>query len=170
MDPAMMDRWIKYATPGDHHKNLAPMVGHFKYVNKFRMNPQAPWMESDGECHSEMALGGRYLLSQVQGPMMGENFEGMGCLGYDNNSGKHFMGWIDNMGTGMMKAEGTCSDNCKVITFEGRQDDPMTGKADQPYKIQYVIKDDDNYEMHFWAPAESGEMFENMTITFARVK
>jgi len=170
MDPAMMERWGKYMTPGAHHKGLEAMAGTFKYTNKFRMTPEAPWMESEGESTSEMALGGRYLMTTAKGPMMGEMFEGMGCMGYDNNSGKHFMAWIDNMGTGMMRAEGTCDGACKVLTFEGRQDDPMTGKKDQPYKITYEIKSNDEFSMHFWSPDESGNMFENMTIDYTRAK
>lgn len=169
MDPAAMQAMMEGMKPGPHHKELEAMAGKFKYVNKFKMDPSQDWTTAEGEYEGEMIMDGRYLTFTVKGPMMGSEFVGMGCLGYDNNLGKHVSAWIDNMGTGIMRSEGTCSADHKTITFEGKELDSMTKKV-QPYKYTYELKSADEYAMHWWTPGPDGKMFESMTIEYKRVK
>ena len=110
------------------------------------------------------------MLVAAGGPMMGQTFEGMGVLGYDNSLKKHVAGWIDNMGTGVMRSEGTCDGSCKTITYEGEMGDPMTGKPCK-YKYVYDVKSADEFSMKWWSPNPAdGKMFESMNITYTRVK
>ena len=170
MDEAMMKSMMEAAAVGPQHKALEPMVGKFKYVNKFKMDPAQDWVTSEGDYEGEMALGGRYLMSTVKGPMMGSHFEGMGCLGYDNTLKKYVAGWIDNMGTGVMRSEGTSNDNGKTITFGGEMMCPVEHTMKQ-YKYAYEIKSNDEFTMRWWSPSMSdGKMFESMVITYTRVK
>jgi hypothetical protein len=170
MDDAAMKAMAEAAAPGPHHKALEPMAGNFKYVTKFRMDPAQDWMSSEGDYNGEMAMDGRYLMINVKGPMMGMNFMGMGCLGYDNMLQKFVAGWIDNMGTGIMRSEGVGSDNDKTITFTGQMLEPMTKKMTD-YKYAYEIKSNDEFVMRWWTPSmKDGKMFESMTITYTRVK
>ena len=113
---------------------------------------------------------GRYLLCEVQGDMAGMPFQGMGCLGYDNTLKKYVAAWIDNMGTGIMRSEGTSSDGGKTITFAGDMLCPIEHTA-TPYKYTYEIKNNDEFVMRWWSPAMSdGKMFESMVITYTRAK
>jgi hypothetical protein len=167
---AMMKTMQDASAVGPHHKGLEAMAGKFKYVNKFRMDPNQDWQTSEGDYSGQMGLGGRYLLQSVNGPMMGMQFEGMGCLGYDNVLQKHVAAWIDSMGTGIMRSEGTCDGACKNITFEGEMMDPMTKKMAK-YKYSFEVKSNDEFVMHWWSPSMSdGKMFEMMTIDYTRVK
>jgi hypothetical protein len=171
MDPKMMEAWMKASTPGEQHKHLAQMVGQFKYVSKWRMDPKAPWDESQGTYDGEMILGGRFLAYNVSGPMMGETFEGMGCLGYDNIQGKYVSGWIDNMTTSMMYMMGSGSADGKTITLEGDMPDMMNPGKTCHHKIVYTIKSNDEFTMQMWAPPQGGgDMFECMNITYTRAK
>jgi hypothetical protein len=169
-DPAMMKAMQEAATPGPHHKGLGAMAGKFKYVNKWKMDPAQDWTTTEGDYTGEMGLDGRYLLTNVSGPMMGSQFVGMGCLGYDNTIQKHVAAWIDNMGTGIMRSEGTCDGACKVITFEGDMVCP-TNKKLEHYKYIYEIKSNDEFTMRWWSPSMTdGKMFESMVIEYKRVK
>jgi hypothetical protein len=133
------------------------------------MDPAQEWESAEGTYKGEMILGGRYLAVSVSGPMMGQTFEGMGCIGYDNITGKHFSAWIDSMSTAMMTSHGTCSPDHKTLTFEGEMIDPMTKKPCK-HKMVYTIKDNDSFTMKMWSPSMSnGEMFECMTIDYTRV-
>jgi hypothetical protein len=171
MDPAMMEAWAKYMTPGDHHKALSAMEGKFKYNMTFKMDPTQPSQTAEGEYEGKSVFGGRFLMTMVKGPMMGDNFEGMGYLGYDNQLQKHVSVWMDNMGTGIMRSEGTCSDDCKTMTFEGEMPDIMQGGKMCKYKFVYNIKSPDEFSMRWWSPAPAtGEMFESMTINYTRAK
>lgn len=166
----MIKAWEQASKPGPHHKALEAMAGNFKYVNKFKMDPSAEWTTSEGEYSGEMIMDGKFLAVNVKGPMMGMDFNGMGVLGYDNTLKKHVSGWIDNMGTGVMRSEGTCDGACKTITFEGDMIDPMTGKP-CAYKYVYEIQSNDNFTMRWWSPSPTdGKMFESMVINYTRVK
>src|SRR5439155_23638100 len=146
------------------------MAGKFKYVNKWKMDPSQDWTTTEGDYDGHMGLDGRYLLVSVEGPMMGSKFEGMGCLGYDNNIQKYVAAWIDNMGTGIMRSEGTADNGDKTITFEGKEIDPMSKKL-APYKYVYEIKSNDEFTMRWSSPSMTdGKMFESMVIVYKRVK
>jgi Protein of unknown function (DUF1579) len=170
MDPAMMKAMQDAAAPGPQHKALEAMAGDFTYVNKFKMDPSQDWMTSTGDYHADMALGGRYLMTHVKGPMMGGDFEGMGALAYDNSIQKYVSAWIDSMGTGIMRSEGTSKDDGKTITFTGEMMDPMMKKMTQ-YKYEFKVADNDHFSMTWWTPsATDGKMFESMTIEYTRTK
>jgi len=168
-DAAAMQSMMEAAAPGAHHKILDSMTGRFKYTNKFKMDPSQDWVTSDGMYEGNMCLGGRYLTYTVKGPMMGMDFEGMGCIGYDNLLQKYVSGWIDNMGTSLLRAEGTASADGKTITFEGEMLDPMTKKPAK-YKNVYEIKSADEFTMRMVAPSPDGKMFECMVIEFKKEK
>lgn len=171
MDPgAMMQAWLDAMTPNEHHLILEKMAGQFTYKMWWRMDPSMPPTESEGRYEGRMILGGRYLATQVQGNMMGEAFEGMGCLAYDNVLGKYVAAWIDNMGTGIMRSEGTANEDGNVITFEGEMKDPMTGHM-RAYKFVYTIRSEDEFVMQWFSPPmQGGEMFEAMNLTYTRAK
>ena len=101
---------------------------------------------------------------------MEQPFHGQGLTGYDNLKKKYVGTWIDNMGTGIMRSEGTCDGACKTITFEGEMMDPMLKKMTK-YKYTFEVKSNDEFAMRWWSPSMSdGKMFEMMTITYTRVK
>ena len=169
MDEAMK-AMMAAATPGPQHQALAPMSGKFKAVNKFKMNPTDEWQTSEGTYEGETCMDGRYLLMNVQANMMGMPFQGMGCLGYDNVLKKYVAAWIDNMGTGIMRSEGTSSDGGKTITFAGEMMCPVE-HANKAYKYTYEIKSGDEFVMRWWSPSMTdGKMFESMVVTYTREK
>src|SRR6266513_1241369 len=90
------------------------------------VKPGAEPMKSSGKQKSVMIMGGRYLHADYTGEMMGKTFHGASLTGYDNAKKKHFSAWIDDMGTGIMLAEGTASPDGKVVTLSGEYYDPMT--------------------------------------------
>ncbi|MCS7033037.1 MAG: DUF1579 domain-containing protein [Phycisphaerae bacterium] len=169
-DAAMMEAWDKLMAPGEHHKMLEPMAGRFTYVNTFRMDPSQPEMTSQGTYEGTMVFGGRYLMSLHKGEMMGRPYEGLGILGYDNQLQKHVSIWLDSMGTGILRTEGTCADNGKSMTFEGEMPDPMQGGKLVAYRYKFEIPNEDEFSFHWWAPGPTSELFEAMTIHYTRVK
>jgi hypothetical protein len=168
MDPAMMEAWGKYMTPGENHKALENMAGKFSYKMWWKMDPAQPAVETTGTYSAEMIMGGRFLVYNVNGDMMGQPFEGMGCIGYDNSLKKYVSAWIDNMGTGLMRTEG--AGDAKEMTFAGEMLDPMTNKMTK-YKFSYTMNSPDEFVMRWWSPnPANGEMFESMSITYMRDK
>ena len=165
---AMMEAWMKAATPGEFHAHLNPLAGKWSQEVKWWMAPGIPPQVSTGTSEYEWIMGGRYLLSKVRGDMAGQPFEGLGILGYDNYKKKYTSVWLDNMGTMIMTSLGTCDESGKVINMAGTFDDVGTGKPNQKFRtICRVISNDKNvFEMYM--PAPDGTEFKTLEITYTR--
>lgn len=167
MDPAMMAAWTAAATPGEHHGHMVKLVGNFTYTMKSWTDPASPPMETTGKRTAEMVMGGRYLEEKFTGDFMGQTFEGLGTLGYDN-VGKQYVGtWIDNMSTGIMTMHGTCGKDGWEMTGESL--DPMTGKP-VTSRSKLSMPDADTIFMEMWMPGPDGKEMKWMEMTCKRTK
>lgn len=164
----MMKKMEQLAAPAREHKVLASMVGEWDAEARcFMAGPEAPATVNKGTCKSTMILGGRFLQEEFQGEMMGKRFVGMGLTGYDKFNQKYISVWIDDMGTGMLTSEGTSDESGKVLTLNGKMDDPMTGEKAKPVQLVTRILSPDKrvFEMHDPALGEKSKMME---ITYTR--
>ena len=172
----MLEEMAKMGQPGEHHKALAALAGKWTSTGKYKMAPEQPWKEFKSAAEFTAMFDGRFVTQKVKGdpfemPGMPPQppFEGFGVLGYDNGTKKHTSFWMDNMGTMMMIAEGTCSANCKEITMDGTMNDCMTG---QPSHVKTVYKFDgnDKFTLSMFGPDATGKDFLSMEITYNRAK
>lgn len=163
MHAAMMEA----ATPGEHHQHLATLTGDYTYTAKAWVQPGAEAQEWSGERTGRMILGGRYLEEHVDGNLMGMPFEGMGIYAYDNLAGEYVATWVDNMGTMVTQARGSCSDAGWV--FEGTHLVPGMGENGFKEVIRRVDDDTFVFEWHEAIP-DQGEMFKMMEITYTKKK
>jgi hypothetical protein len=165
---AMMQKMMKAATPGPQHEVLNAMAGEWTSTIKFQMDPSAPMQTSTGMSVVTSMMDGRYCQEQATSVMMGAPFSGMGITGYDNVLGKYVAIWIDNMGTGIMKSEGTADASGKVINWTSVMSDPVTGKPTKERMVT-TIADNDHHtlEMYGVPPGGKKEM-KTMTIEYAR--
>ena len=168
-DKAMMEAWMKYATPGDMHRRMAGMEGSWTAHVKEWMTPGAPAQESEGSAEFKMMLGGRYMQQSFHGSMMGQPFDGMGITGYDNAKKATQTVWMDSAGTGMMVMNGAWSADGKTLTETGSMDDFMTGKPMQ-MKGQMSMSDPDHFRYEMWMSAPDGKMFKSLEIDYTRKK
>lgn len=163
---AMTDTYSKLATPGEPHKQFASLTGSWTTKTKEWMEPNKLPTESDGSCEQKMLLDGRFLQMECTGAMMGQPFNGIGVMGYDNHTKKYVSTWMDSMGTGIFFMEGTASADGKTITQKGQYDDPMEGRM----KLRGVTKVVDNnteiFEMY--STGKKGKEIKMMEITYTR--
>lgn len=165
-----MKAWMAYATPGDAHKAMAKSEGNWDGEVSMWMAPGAPPMSNKSTATNKMAMGGRYQVSSFSGSFMGQPFEGMGIMGYDNTKKAYVSTWVDNMGTGIMHMEGTADASGKVVTMTGKMTDPSTGR-DCDVKEVLTFTDDDHHTMEMYGPdPATGKQFKNMEIKFTRKK
>lgn len=169
-EKAMMEAWMKAATPGEHHKHLAMMEGNWKTASKMWMAPGAAPTESTGTCENKMALDGRYLHQDCTGPSMMPgmpDFHGMGVTGYDNVQKKYVGTWTDNMTTGIMMATGTCEEGGKVHKMSGEYVDPMTMKTKKFRWVSKTISPGKEI-FEFYDEGPDGKEFKTMEITYTK--
>lgn len=146
----MMKVMVQAGTPGDPHKKLAELTGTWDATTSMMMGPGVPPSTSKGTTTYKTVLGGRFVMMEMKGEMMGMPMEGVGFLGYDNVNKKYTMFWIDNFGTVMSTAEGAADRSGKVITLYGKMDEPTTGEHGKNVKYVYrlVDKERHTFEIH----------------------
>lgn len=162
--------WYAYMTPGEVHKMMASWDGKWNTEISSWMSPDAPPMKSTGTSINKMVLGGRYQESIHTATMMNMPFEGHGTMGYDNVKKMFVSTWIDNLGSGIIKLEGTWDDATKSMTLKGMCIDPSSAQEVEMKEVFKVIDENTQLmEMYGLNPKDGKEM-KMMEMKFTRVK
>lgn len=151
----MMEKYKELATPGKQHKMLLNMAGTWNVKCKSWMDPEKPPEESTGISERKMLLDGRYLHEVYSGKMCDAPFNGIGITGYDNNTKRYNMIWMDNMGTGIYFFEGNESADGKTITMESCYNDPF--KGEMKWRSVCKIKDNNTQEFEMFSIDSEGK-------------
>ena len=160
----------------ENHKLLAELDGTWSYTVKMWMDPSAAPQESKGTSVTKPMMGGRYFITDVtghmkmpgaDGKMKDFTFKGMAMDGYDNVKKKFVSTWGDNMGTGILMAEGDYDPATKSFTYTSEME-MMPGMKT---KVRQVIKmtDKDHHQME-WYEDHGGQEVKTMEINYTRKK
>jgi hypothetical protein len=164
-----MEAWMAAAKPGKEHEAMKRMEGTFDVEVEIVEQPGATPEKSKGTQKSATIMGGRYLQADYTGEAMGQTFHGVSLSGYDNLKKKHFSAWIDDMGTGILIAEGTASPDGKVITLRGQHVDPAGRQRN--YRWVTTIESDDRYTFDWFdSDANGANEFRMLHNTYTRAK
>jgi hypothetical protein len=172
----MMKQMMEMAKLNENHKLLADLDGNWTYTIKFWMNPDpnAKPEESKGTAVRKSIMNGRFSTLDVTGKMnmpgpdgkkKEMTFVGHGIDGYDNAKQKFVGSWIDNMGTGIMFAQGTYDPATKTFTYNSEYEAVPGMKT----PIREVIKlTDNNHHTLEWYENRGGQEVKTMEITYTR--
>jgi hypothetical protein len=167
-EQAMMEKYMKAATPGPEHQAMAKMAGKWKLQVTSWMKPGTPPAKSEGTAEFRPILGGRYLEQEVHGDMGGQPFEGRGIEGYDNVTKTRFASWVDNMATSApMVTRGRCAAGAKTCTLKGKAMDPILGKEIAVTET-VTMTDDNNFKFEMSGPGPDGKPYKNLEIVYTR--
>jgi hypothetical protein len=166
-EQAMMEKYMKAATPGPEHADLGKLAGKWKLAVTAWMAPGAPPQKSDGSAEFKPILGGRYMQQEVHGDMGGQPFEGLGIEGYDNVTKQRVGTWVDSMSTGPMVTRGKCAAGAKKCTFRGKMPDAVAGK-EVPVSETLTMIDDNSFKFEMNGPGPDGKVFKMMEIVYTR--
>ena len=165
----MMKNWMAYMTPGDVHKMIQSWNGSWTGEATMWQAPGAPAETSKTTAVNKTILGGRYQVSNHTGSMMGQPFEGMSTLAYDNARKVFISTWVDNMGTGLMKLEGPWDEASKTMTLSGKSVDPSSGTGkEMDIRETFSLIDDNTQLMSMYGAGPDGKEFKMMEIKFTR--
>ncbi len=169
-EQAMQAKWMAFMTPGAEHQILAGRVGMWNSKVTIWEAPGAPPVSEMSKTEVKAIFDGRYFEDTTTGNFMGMPFNGRALMGYDNLKKKFFTTWIDNMGTGMMVAEGTYDAATKTITFAGDHPDIMAGKY-RPSKSTEKWVSADEWQMEMFNQGPDGKSWwKCMEIVYTRAK
>lgn len=166
----MMAKMAEFGTPGAEHKNLQTWEGKWNMKVSHWMSEGAPAMESPATAECKAIYGGRYIVEKVKGDMMGEPFEGMAIMGYNNGTKEYFSFWVDNMGTGYMLENGTMNAEKNMLASKGESYCPIREKScAMASKISII--DNNTRKMEMFAPdMKTNNMYKCMEITYTRAQ
>jgi len=125
---AMMEAWMKAATPGEPHAFLASMAGDWKTTTTHYEMGEAG-EPTEGTASFKPVFGGRVVKGQYTGTMWGQPFEGMSLDGYDNIAGKYWSVWLDNTGTSLYVTHGRMLEDGKTLEHTGTMTMPGGDEA-----------------------------------------
>ena len=161
--------WMAFATPGAMHQWMEKTNGTWEGDVSSWMAPDAPPSTSKAVNVQSSVLGGRYVTGKFSGSMMGQPFNGMSMMGYDNAKKVFTNTWVDDMGTGIVHMTGTYNEATKTLSLKGHQTDFMTGK-NSGIREEMVMIDDNTYKMTMYGDGFDGKEMKFMEGTFKRKK
>jgi hypothetical protein len=164
---AAQQKWMEYMTPSSNHKMMAKSVGIWTTRMQMWGAPGAESMKSEGTCNAEMILGGRYMQTKYSGNVMGMPFEGISTDGFDNAKKVYVTSWVDNMGTGIMHAEGKYDEATKTIIYNGTMFDPMLDK-DLTYRQTMKMVDDKHMVMEMFNTTTDGKEYKSLHVDYVK--
>ena len=166
----MMKKFEAAATPGAPHKMLADMAGEWKINSQMWEAPNAKPETSNGTASFKMVLGGRWLQQDMKGTAMGQPYEGLSFIGYDNVKGKYVSNWMDSMSTGLAQAEGDYDASSKTIKDKGEMSCPLSSDKEQDFRSEWkmVSKNKMIFSMFGKGPEEKFPEFKMMEIVYTR--
>jgi len=168
--PEQMQRWMKYSQPSEHHRKLQPLIGTWNQTVRIRMTPNADPEVLESTATYEWIMGGRYVQGTYEGNFMGEPFQGMDLLGYDNYRQQYVALWIDNLGTGFMTTTGWYNDQTDTLIMHGSVDDTMQDFPNRPLRTETEFKSDDHIVYRSYTVDRQGNEFQSMEIVCRRAE
>ena len=91
---AMEAKWKEYGTPGSEHRALEARTGKWNVAVKMFEPGSTTANESQGTCEGKWILGNRFVQETARGQWMGQPFEGIGTIGYDNLKDEYVSTWV----------------------------------------------------------------------------
>jgi hypothetical protein len=174
----MMQQMMELSKLNENHKLLGDLAGTWSYTVKMWMNPDpsAKPEEYKGTAVRKPMMDGRFYVLDVSGKMempgpdgkkKEMTFKGQGFEGYDNVKKKFIGTWVDNMGTGIMMAEGTYDPATKTFTYTGE----VEAIPGMKQKIREVVKvTDKDHHLLEWYEDRGGKEAKTMEIAYTRAK
>jgi|SRR5215510_5060454 len=166
--PQAPPEFVQAMTPGPVHKELAKLAGDYTTTTKFKVGPGASAMQSTGTAKLSMILDGRFLQEENSGTSMGEPYNGMRVLGYNNGSKKYESVWTYTMATGMMTLTGSTPDSGKTIEFTASFDNEVGAR--QTLQITQRRLDDDRFVVELKGKNPDGTAGPTLETTYTRKK
>ena len=166
---AMMAKAKELGSPGAGHEVLKPLEGDWTIETKGWMPGEKKPMVSTGSGSMNWVMGGRWLKQDFKGTWMGQPFEGLGYIGYDNVKKQYVSVWMDNMSTGLMKSSGQYDAAAKTIKDQGDFSCPMANK-EMSFRDEWKILDNDNLVYSMYGNDPEGKEMKMMEIKYKRAK
>ncbi len=129
----MMARAKKMSEPGHFHRYLERFMGTWSY--EFQLfSGGVPSVPDKGTTEVSWLIPNRWIQSKDKGELMGQAYEGVMVMGYDNFKQSFVTTYVSNVDTTMQSTRGRLAPEGNSLVTYGVVDDVMTGKQDKMMK------------------------------------
>lgn len=164
-----MEMYMMLGATNANHQYFKNFVGTWDVKSTMWVMPGAPPTVSQNTSEAKLILDGRFLMMKIEGAMMGQPFEALQIVGYDNLQKKYITFWIDNTSTAFYLTSGVRDSVANILTETGEWPEPMSGGT---IKVRYLTKminaDEFVYEMFMMGP--DGKEFKTLENVATRRK
>jgi hypothetical protein len=160
-----MEAYMKAGAVTENHAYLKKLAGAWTAKTTMWMAPGQPPSESGGTIEGRLIMGGRFVVMDFKGTMMGQPFEGFQISGYDNMLKKYTTLWIDNTSTAFFMLAGAL-DAKNVLIQTGEWADPMSGITKVRAVVRFPNPDEYVWEQYMVMP--DGKEFKSMEMRCTR--
>ncbi len=160
---------MRLAQPGEQHAMLQEMVGEWETESELNFPGMPEAMTMRGHSTVKPLLGGRYVMEELHGSMMGMPFEGINIIGYDNSRQEFVSTWMDNSSTWPITSSGHYDEGTKALTLTGTMRDAANLEG-RPFRSVSKTLDADHMVMTMYDTVPpQGEVLV-MTMHYTRKK
>ncbi len=155
-----MEAYAKAMAVTENHAQLKFFIGTWDVKSTMWTFPGTPPTNSQNSAEATSILGGRFIATKIKGTMMGQPFEGIQIVGYDNMQNKYITFWIDSSSTAFFLLSGTYEPANKTWSDGGQWADPMGGTTRVRSVTKILGPDEYVYEMYMEMP--EGKEFKSL--------
>ena len=156
------------AVPGKIHEQLARMAGDYTTVSKFMMKPGDPGRETQGSAKLKTILGGRFIMEETEGSLLGQKNSGFHLLGYNNGAGQYEGTWAYTGSTALMNLKGSSKDDGKTIELAATYEQIKGTVTNLTVVIRQI--DDDHLVVALIAKGPDGKQGPTLETSYTRKK
>lgn len=159
--------WASLSQPSSAHDLLQQFVGEWSVKLTFWSSPGAQGQSSHGHSSIAWMLGRRFVQEHFKGQILGESFEGLGIIGYDNGAREFKTLWLDSLNTAMTVATGRYVSHTQTLELESELYDPLrSGVKVVRSTLRFTSPDSYVFTMHDESP--DGKSFTSLEMVYAR--
>lgn len=155
--------------PQKEHQWLEQLAGDWTAVIEASMGPDQPPMKCEGTQSAKM-VGGRWLIADGEGEMMGQQMTSVLTLGYNPAKKKYVGTFISSCANDLWTYEGTVSDDGKKLMLETEGPNMMSPGETSKYRETIEITDKDRYVFTSAMEGPDGKWTTFMTAKYDRKK
>ena len=154
--------------PLSEHDWLQQFVGEWDSEAECFMDPDGPPVKSRGR-ERIRALGGFWIVSEIEAEMMDRPFRTVQILGFDPHKERFIGSWVDTMTSFMWHYEGTLNEARNLLTLHTEGPCPMRSGGLSKFRETLEIRDRDHKVYTSSIQGEDGQWNTCLVATAHRV-
>jgi len=161
------EEWAALSKPGATHRLLDSIVGDWDVTLTFWSDPRSAGKSSSGRSQISWVLGKRFIQEHFSGTIIGEEYRGIGIMGYDNGSRRFKTVWADSLNTALTTSYGSFDSDTNTLLLESEVYDPLLSGVKQVHS-RLQIHSPDLYTFVMTDTSPEGQEFTSLEMRYQR--